>query len=179
MKRHLITVTRILWGKPLHSVFVLLWIIARTWYICITKIAVKHILAVVVNVDGVFAALLTHIAFANYFLGDKKGKRKSVWSSCTITNLRRLHKIDSWRRLSVYALPICCISKYFECYEKQMRRARVNVAPGYMLTRKKTSIPEETRLALASVLGPFGTFAEIHSTHPGAWMHYSHPDSSG
>ena len=133
MKRHLITVTRILWGKPLHSVFVLLWIIARTWYICITKIAVKHILAVVVNVDGVFAALLTHIAFANYFLGDKKGKRKSVWSSCTITNLRRLHKIDSWRRLSVYALPICCISKYFECYE----------APGYMLTRKKQVFPEE------------------------------------
>ena len=30
-----------------------------------------------------------------------------------------------------------------------------------------------TRLALASVLGPFDTFAEIHSTHPGAWMHYS------
>ena len=30
-----------------------------------------------------------------------------------------------------------------------------------------------TRLALASVLGPFGTFAEIHSTHPGALMHYS------
>ena len=42
-----------------------------------------------------------------------------------------------------------------------------------------------TRLALASVLGPFGTFAEIHSTHPGALMHYSrfqspvvNPDSS-
>ena len=31
------------------------------------------------NVDGVFAALLTQIAFANYFLGDKKGKRKSSW----------------------------------------------------------------------------------------------------
>ena len=30
-----------------------------------------------------------------------------------------------------------------------------------------------TRLALASVLGPFGTFVEIHSTHPGALMHYS------
>ena len=30
----------------------------------------------------------------------------------------------------------------------------------------------KTRLALASVLGPFGTFAEIHSTHPGALMHY-------
>ena len=42
-----------------------------------------------------------------------------------------------------------------------------------------------TRLALASVLGLFGTFAEIHSTHPGALMHYSqfqspvvNPDSS-
>ena len=31
----------------------------------------------------------------------------------------------------------------------------------------------ETRLALASVLGPFGSFFEIHSTHPGALMHYS------
>ena len=30
-----------------------------------------------------------------------------------------------------------------------------------------------TRLALASVLGPFGTFAEIHSTHPSALMNYS------
>ena len=30
-----------------------------------------------------------------------------------------------------------------------------------------------TRLALACVLGPFGTFAEIHSTHPGVLVHYS------
>ena len=32
---------------------------------------------------------------------------------------------------------------------------------------------KETRLTLASVLGQFGTFAAIHSTHPGALMHYS------
>ena len=37
-----------------------------------------------------------------------------------------------------------------------------------------------TRLALASVLGPFGTFAEIHSTHPGAFtVSKFSPDSSG
>ena len=47
------------------------------------------------------------------------------------------------------------------------------------------SLSYGTRLALASVLRPFGTFAEIHSTHPGALMHYSrfqspvvNPDSS-
>ena len=28
-------------------------------------------------------------------------------------------------------------------------------------------------MALASVLEPFGTFAEIHFKHPGALMHYS------
>ena len=35
----------------------------------------------------------------------------------------------------------------------------------------------ETRLAIASVLGPFYTFAEIHSTHSGALMHYSRSES--
>ena len=43
----------------------------------------------------------------------------------------------------------------------------------YNNAQQQKVIFEETRLALASVLGPFGTFAEIHSTHPGALMHYS------
>ena len=54
-------------------------------------------------------------------------------------------------------------------------------------SQKKWLFHTKIRLALASVLGPLGTFAEIHSTHPGALMHYSrlvvptpvvNPDSS-
>ena len=41
------------------------------------------------------------------------------------------------------------------------------------LAYSSVSFQPKTRLALASVLGPFATFAEIHSTHPGALMHYS------
>ena len=60
---------------------------------------------------------------------------------------------------------------------KTERKARSQREQIFLLQDAQGQLGSEERKAKhgeqGSVLGPFGTFAEIHSTYPGALMHYS------